>query len=261
MNGFERHKIDHGSASMIKDAINNPAKFIASRCLGVHWNMNSHVDRGTAIEHGIEQVILGRLSFKDGLTEAYRVYDELTGMRLTDRALETNRDRINPSMKLGIEALKEYGKPLAAEIDPLRPDRPAQHKVVINCKTEEWVLPIWGYLDFVFPETKTIIDLKTTSRIPKTMSRDHQRQRAIYAAAKPGWAVKFLYVSSASTVTLEDGDIPEIMGDIKKALVRFERFLALGGAEFLASIIPMDPQDPEFDTPDKREVLRTIFGF
>ena len=261
MNGFERHGIDHGSASMINEAINNPAKFIAYRCLGVPWAMNSHVDRGTAIETGIERVILGGLSFEDALTKAYEEYDNLVGMKLTDRALEANKDRIEPSMKLGIEALKEYGEPLAAEIDPLRPDRPAQHKVVINCKTEEWVLPIWGYLDFVFPETKTIIDLKTTSRIPNTMSREHQRQRAIYAAAKPGWTVKFLYVSSASTVTLEDGDIPQIMGAMKKALIRFERFLALGDAEFLASIIPMDPMDPEFNTPDKRELLRTIFGF
>jgi hypothetical protein len=265
MNGFERHDIDHGSASMVNDAINNPGKFIAHRCFKNDWPIGSAGDRGNAIEAGIEQVVVYGKTIEEAIAYAYKIYDADVALKLTDRFVQSNREKIELGIMMGVEAFKPYGKALEPELDPSRPERKPQHKVKINCKTPFWELPLIGYLDFVFPNppsgVPTIIDLKTIAKIPRVMSKQHQRQRAIYAAAKPGFDVKFIYVSPASTVTLEDGDVPQIMSDMKKALIRWERFLNLGDADFLASIVPMAPDDSEFNTTARKELLREKFGF
>jgi hypothetical protein len=136
-------------------------------------------------------------------------------------------------MELTLQELEHYGKPEFPE--------DGQTKISITAKTDDFEIPVIGYLDFVFPDHGVVIDLKTTGRIPSKMSPEHQLQRAIYQKARGNQVVKFLYVSSKKTNMLEDGDPTEILGKAKKQIARLEKFLRAGSAEDIREVIPVNP--------------------
>lgn len=90
----------------------------------------------------------------------------------------------------------------------------------------------------MFPQHGTVIDLKTTGRIPSKMSAEHQIQRAIYSAAKGNMAVKFLYVSPKKASMLEDGDVAETLAKVKQQITRLEAFLRHCDKEVARAIVP-----------------------
>jgi hypothetical protein len=99
-----------------------------------------------------------------------------------------------------------------------------------------------GFLDLVFPQHGVVIDLKTTGRMPSTMSAEHQLQRAIYQKAKGGnQSVKFLYVTPKKAAMLEDGDPTEILAQAKVQITRMEAFLRTLDKETAKAIVPVQP--------------------
>jgi aspartate oxidase len=93
----------------------------------------------------------------------------------------------------------------------------------------------------VFPEHGLVVDLKTTGRMPSTMSAEHQLQRAIYQKARGNQIVKFLYVTPKKTSMLEDGDPTELLTKAKKQISRLEKFLRAGSAADIRDVIPVNP--------------------
>jgi hypothetical protein len=75
--------------------------------------------------------------------------------------------------------------------------------------------------------------------MPGEMSREHQRQRAIYQHAHGNYQVDFLYVTPKKAEFKADGDVRQILGEIKTLLNRQERFLRLGDKDLLTSIVPV----------------------
>ena len=141
---------------------------------------------------------------------------------------------IEPIGQITLEELKPFGEPDFPEN--------GQHKVQIFAKTDEWAIPVIGFLDFVFEKHGLVVDLKSTGRVPSTMSPEHQLQRCIYAKAMGNSAVKFLYVSPKKCNWLEDGDVGETLKLAKQRIIRMERFLRhVPDAETAASIIPHNP--------------------
>ena len=130
----------------------------------------------------------------------------------------------------------EFGKPEFPE-DAEHP----QEKISITAKGEGWSIPVIGYLDLVFPQHGVVIDLKTTGRIPSTMSAEHQLQRAIYAKGKGNMSVRFLYVSEKKTSMLEDGDPTELLAQAKVQISRMEAFLRHCDKETARAIVPVQP--------------------
>lgn len=255
-NGFIAHGIDHGSNSMIGDWTDAPDYFVASRLKKIPFAMGVAVDSGTAIEAGVEKILVEKCSIDEGIEEAYRVYDTLVALKMSDWNLWERRKSIAPSVALAADALADYG-PLELPADG------RQHKILIECATDTFRLPIIGYLDFKFPDApqgKTVVDLKTTLRMPSTMSLGHQRQRAIYATANPGWKVEFLYVTPKKSQVLEDGDVGQIMAATKEQFVRLERFLSAGDADYLASIVPVNPDNWKWRPAAARQVCREFYG-
>jgi hypothetical protein len=86
-----------------------------------------------------------------------------------------------------------------------------------------------------------VIDLKTTGRMPSTMSAEHQLQRAIYQKAKGNMGVKFLYVTPKKASMLEDGDPAELLAQAKVQITRMEAFLRTLDKETAKAIVPVQP--------------------
>ena len=231
MNGFEKHNIKHLSASSINLWTNAPDVWVAQYLFNKRSPLSAAAMRGICTEDAVVAVLTGDSEVAEAVKAAHDKFDKtfMVGNEKTTK----ERNMIEPCMALAIDQLKEYGKPEFPE--------EGQQKVSITAKTDDYEIPVIGYLDFVYPEHGVIVDLKTTGRMPSTMSPEHQLQRAIYQKARGNQAVKFLYVTPKKTSMLEDGDPTELLNYAKKQISRLEKFLRAGTKNDIKEVIPVNP--------------------
>lgn len=236
MNNFEKHGLTHVSPSQVNRMAMSFSAWFAEKLLGHTFLSSAAMWRGIVVEDASAAYTAHGQDLDAAIAAALEKFDE--HVPLTDPRAAKERESIVPMIHEAIDALTEYGTP----------DFPAeggQHKVELKCRVDDdTVIPVIGYVDFVYPERKVIVDLKTTHRIPSEMSRAHQRQRAIYAKAFPGYEVHFVYVSTKKHAVLMDGDIDDCLDEIKAIVRRTNAFLALDDDPArLAKVIPIDTDD------------------
>jgi len=231
MNGFEKHGIKHLSASSINLWTNAPDVWVAQYLFNKRSPLSAAAMRGICTEDAVVAVLTGDSEVAEAVKAAHDKFDKtfMVGNEKTTK----ERNMIEPCMALAIDQLKEYGKPEFPEN--------GQEKISITAKTDDYEIPVIGYLDFVYSEHGIIVDLKTTGRMPSTMSPEHQLQRAIYQKARGNQAVKFLYVTPKKTSMLEDGDPTELLNYAKKQISRLEKFLRAGTKNDIKDVIPVNP--------------------
>jgi len=249
MNGFEKHGIKHLSASSINLWTNAPDVWVAQYLFNKRGPMSAAAMRGICTEDAVVAFLTGKLHKAGALDQAIEKFDQT--FPLGDEKTTKERAMIEPCMELALQELEQYGEPEFPE--------EGQEKVSITAKTDDYEIPVIGYLDLVFPQAGMVIDLKTTGRIPSTMSPEHQLQRAIYQKAKGNQAVKFLYVSTKKTNLLEDGDPSELLAKAKKQITRLERFLRCGNARDIADVIPVNPNT--FYWNGSEGIREELYGF
>jgi len=232
-NGFERHGVEHLSASSLNLWASAPDVWVMQYLHGLRTPMGAAAWRGICTEDAVVQILMGE-SETAAIDQALAKFDKR--FPIGDEKTTAERRRITPMTQLAIEELMEFGKPEFPE-DEEHP----QEKISITAKGDGWSIPVIGYLDLVFPQHGVVIDLKTTGRIPSTMSAEHQLQRAIYAKAKGNMAVRFLYVSEKKTAMLEDGDPTELLAQAKVQIGRIEAFLRHCDKDTAKAIVPVQP--------------------
>ena len=248
MNGFDKHGIKHLSASSINLWTNAPDVWVAQYLFGKRGPMSAAAMRGICTEDAVVAVLTGKN--KDGaLDQALEKFDQT--FPIGDEKTTKERAMIQPCMELAVQELEHYGEPEFPE--------EGQEKISITAKTDDYEIPVIGYLDLCFPKHGVVIDLKTTGRMPSTMSAEHQLQRAIYQKAKGNQIVKFLYVTPKKTNLLEDGDPSEILRKTKIQITRMERFLRSGNARDVASVIPVNPNT--FYWNGAEDIREELYGF
>lgn len=248
MNGFTKHSIKHLSASSINLWTNAPDVWVAQYLFGKRGPMSAAAMRGICTEDAVVAVLQGKNA--DGaLDAALEKFDQT--FPIGDEKTTKERAMIQPCMELAIQELEQYGEPEFPE--------EGQEKISITAKTDDYEIPVIGYLDLVFPKHGVVIDLKTTGRCPSVMSAEHQLQRAIYQKAKGNQIVKFLYVTPKKTNLLEDGDPSEILRKTKTQITRMERFLRSGTRHDIAGVIPVNPST--FYWNGAEEIRQELYGF
>ena len=230
MNGFEKHNIDHLSASSINLWTNAPDVWVAKYLLDHKQQFGPAPRRGQCVETAADMILKGT-SEKDALTHAFRMFDD--DFDLMDEGADKERALIEPMVEIAVSELEQYGRP--------KDTGGNQERIEISANFEDWSIPVIGFLDFEFEDHGLVVDLKTTTRVPSTMSADHQLQRAIYACAKGNAAVKFLYVSAKKANWLEDGDTREVLARAKVQIARLERFLSLHSTDEMRACVPCNP--------------------
>lgn len=232
MNGFTKFDIDHLSASSINLWTNAPDVWVAKYLHGKSTPFGPAPLRGQAVETAVVSALMGE-SDAAALAKAHAMFDRRWLIGTEESAKE--RALIEPMFNVTMGELREYGAPeFATGTD--------QEKITINANFGDWSIPIWGFLDLVYPQHGLVVDLKTTTRIPSVMSPDHQLQRAIYHRAKGNHAVKFLYVSAKKAEWLEDGETAEVLAQAKAQIGRLEAFLQACSDKYAAAaIVPCNP--------------------
>ena len=173
------------SPSSLAQFVGSPAAWYINYILKERSPTNPAMARGKAIETGVSRLLFTQTNDH---AEAGRValaqYDREMALSVADAEKKAKeRAVITDSIAHGAAALTHLGVPEA-------PTTGDQHRIEIDIGAS---VPCIGFLDFRYPGT--IVDLKSTLRIPSQFSFSHALQAAIYQAAHGNHQVQFCYVS------------------------------------------------------------------
>ena len=233
MNGFEKHGISYTSPSQLNMYAAAPCAWVAQYLFKKRGAYGVAAQIGILVEDVVKHVLTGGC-IEEAISAAENRFRKQTAIGVSEK----DRDRISnirDMAEIAVEELAPYGEP-----EYLKTIKGyEQQRIELNCNGAGWVLPVIGYLDFVFPSHNLIVDLKTTLRAPSVISAPHKRQGAIYAKAK-GFDCKFLYVTPKKSVWHDIEDIDETLTEVKTILNRQEKFLRLGDKDKLKESVPVN---------------------
>ena len=258
-NAFERHSVDHLSPSAINSWINSPSLFVLERLLKFRGQMGASAHRGTATEAGVSIGLFDHgATLEACVTAALPVFDKLTALS-GDPKREAERAVIPGMIKQGL-TLREHGLPFTPNEEGRFGAAAPQHKVEIRLEGVD--VPVIGYLDWLYAEE--VLDLKTTQRIPSSMSPTHRRQATVYKVGNMDRRVRFCYVSEKKiekhTLTREEFDISLV--ELTGASQRLERFLSLSDDPLeLAALVPHGTDNFYWSDAATAAKGREVFGY
>lgn len=173
---FEAHNVNHLSASAINEFIANPQRWIL-HVSGYRDNEGiPAMWRGIAVDKALSRACFEPdISPEQIIQWAYDEFDERadqakqSGQPFYHNRAEAERSNLERYMTPAIPHFRSLGAPLAS-----------QKK--IKLEFEELPIPIIGYLDLLYDGV--VRDIKSVSRLPKSVPNSTCRQLAIYATAE-----------------------------------------------------------------------------
>src|SRR5690349_19880222 len=114
MNAFERHGIDHLSASSLALYRAEPSLWVAKYLWKVRDEAGPAAWRGSAVEAGLDAALYGA-SYDDALDVAWQAFE---AKALGDMASDVMKQRevIQPCLSQAIIAIPSFGTPLARQV-------------------------------------------------------------------------------------------------------------------------------------------------
>jgi hypothetical protein len=252
MNAFERHGITHLSASSVNLFVAQPALWCASYLMKRRTPVGPAAHRGNAIEAGVEAGLFDlELPVEECGKIALAKFHSLTRLS-SDPRIEKERECIAPSVAVALAELRQYGA-------PAKPDAEHGRQIKIVREVPGVAVPVWGFLDFEWPEHGIIVDLKTTARVPSEISDAHARQGAIYSLGNQ--QVRFAYVSKSKIAVYVLDDIPRHLASFAQAAGAIERLLSLSDdGEKLTRCFAPDLSSFYWGDQSARTIAQEIWG-
>lgn len=251
-NAFERHGLDHLSASSINLFVAQPAMWAMQKLMGRKSMVGPAAHRGTAIEAGVEMGLFDPAATVEACQEAAIArFNQLTAFS-ADPAVDKERANIAPAVAIALAELRQYGIPEAAEGN-------RQHRIEVQLSGVP--VPFIGWLDFWYPAHGIIVDLKTQARLSSKISDPHARQGAIYHAAHGNAEIRFAYVTPQKMGVYRLEDPRRHLDQVVSIAQSIERFLSLSddGAELTRSLSP-DLDSFYWNDPAARAAAEEIWG-
>lgn len=211
--GFEPYM----SASKLSLFKNDLPMFVCKYGFGKRTSGSPAMHRGLIVEDAVVRVLQGKMTVDETIEKAAARFGSL--YLIQDESTHKEFLNLDPMIRQSCEALEGYGVPVFD-------DNNRQEKIEFNMKDtiNDWEIPFIGYLDLVFPDTGTIVDLKTTTRMPSTQSFDHQLQRAIYQKARSNYNVEFLYVTPKKYEFKQDGVTDDLLENARRIVNSMNQF-------------------------------------
>lgn len=249
-NNFAKHGISHLSASSINAFADDAAYWCAKYLFKTKFTFSAPARAGVITEKAVADILAHGVNMDDAINVAEAEFNKSTMFDKRESTLSRGAT-IRPMVELAVEALKQYGKPhFTAQGE--------QGKVEIVANMGDYKIPVIGYLDFEYPDSGLVIDLKTTLRMPSAMSVSHQRQASIYRAGRGNHGIKFLYVTPKKSQLFDcDCNLKEQMDEIKVIIQRMNDFLSLD-ADTIKKIVPVIDS---FYWGEDIEVRKGLYGY
>lgn len=269
MNPFEKHGIEHLSASSLNAARSSQAYWLISYLAKVKDHGSISMLTGQAAEEAVSRKLFNPdLPIDECVEFAAKSFKQKTALgghdpeereakleEIVGRAADGRKKAFDGMVRNAITALSPYGIPTLPE------NNERQHRIEI--RLEGIPVPIIGYKDFAFDGHGLDVDLKTTARMPEDMSQEHQLQAAIYWKASGNRAQRFCYA------TKSDHKVLELSAEAAQQQIETATRIAHGLMKFLS--ITSDWRElATFTIPDfsnfrwgtlTRAAAREIYGF
>lgn len=166
-NPFERHGIDHLSASSLNIFAAEPAFWCYKYLLGKPDTVGPSAWRGSAVEAGLDYWLFKR---EEGAAQKAALDRfELEAMGDLDEKVDRERARIPAMLSQAMQLFADKPEPTVRQLD-------------ITYWFDDIEVPIVGRIDYEWPEDG--YDLKTTKNMPTHIPDGHARQISIYEAAR-----------------------------------------------------------------------------
>jgi len=258
MNAFERHGVEHLSASSLNLWAAQPALWIMERLLGRRTPPGVIAARGKAVEHGVHLGLSNpHMSLDECIEGAEREFVRQTALS-TDPRREEERKKLAGWVRGALAELRQYGTPDG-------------YQEKIEVRLDDVAVPLIGYIDWRFSNHGLIVDLKTTERFPSQIGDAHGRQGAVYASAHGNFGMRFAYAKPAPGKTdkrqvmvyeMSGDDIRRHLSALRAIALSLGRFLALSNnPRELAGLIVPDFDSFWWSEPAARAAGREVFGF
>lgn len=255
---FERHGIDHLSASSLNLWTAEPALWVMERLLGRRSPIGANAARGRAVEHGIHLGLLEpTLPVLECVMAAQAAFDREMTLNPDERR-EGERKNLPGYVEQGLAELRQYGVPTA-------------YQEKVSVALDDVPVPIIGYIDWRFDQHGLVVDLKTAERLPSSISDSHGRQGAIYAKAHGNYGMRFAYVKpspgkadgrAVTVLEMSGDDVRRHLGALRQIALRLGRFLALSSdAHELAGLLVPDYDRFYWNNATARANGAAVYGF
>tara|TARA_R100000388_G_scaffold33067_1_gene25775 strand:+ start:245 stop:985 length:741 start_codon:yes stop_codon:yes gene_type:complete len=210
-NPFKVHNINYLSPSSINTYINDKSQWIMRYLFGIKSFSGASAMRGIALEHVLaEKQEKGFFDFDMLDTKFVGLCGE-AGIDLQESRTEKER-----------KSLQSYGKILD---EKFKYKKLEDYQKKVEVQLDDLPIPIIGYIDFLFDNT--IVDLKTTSRIPSKPTEAQKRQMALYSMAYPDKKVDLFFASHKDSKKFSLRSLSAYKKQITKVAFTIQRFLSL----------------------------------
>jgi hypothetical protein len=257
-NGFQRHGIGHLSASSLNLWATEPAVWLMERLLGHRSPPAALMARGKAVEEGVHAGLIdAALPIGPCIEHALSIYDYDMTLNPDERR-DSERAMIPGYVEHALAELRQYGVPSA-------------YQERIEIRLDDVPVPVIGFIDWRFDAHGLVVDLKTSERLPSSISLAHARQGAIYARAHGNYGMRFAYVKPSASkkdgravvvYELDRAEIDRQIAALRQIALRLERFLSLSAdAHELCGLIVPDYERYHWNNPTTRARGAEVFGF
>lgn len=250
-NVFEKHGIQHLSASSVNLFAAQPAMWCARYLMGKSVPVGPAAHRGTAVEHGVEAGLFDPEMHAQACVDmAMAKFNSLVRFSSEADKADKEREGIPGMVETALAELRQYGVP-----DKPEGDRQWQ----IMATIEGVPVPVMGYLDFLWTQHGIIGDLKTTLRVPSSILPSHNIQGAIYAHDS-NMQVRMMYTSPKKIHCLVVEDVHEHINRFRTVVSTMERFLDLtSDGEKLTKAVMPDLSSFWWNTPAAQAMAQEIW--
>ena len=181
MNPFERHGITRLSPSTLNHFAAEPAHWVMAASAEHARAASAAAARGTAVESGVHLGLIDPACRSSTASPPPKPPSTARWRSTPMTGARAERANLPGYVTNALAELRPYGVPSAAQ------DR-------VEIWLDDVPVPIEGYPDWVFDDHGLIVDLKTTERLPSSISDTHGRQGAVYAKAHGNYGMRFAYV-------------------------------------------------------------------
>jgi hypothetical protein len=259
MSALEKHGLRNLSASQANLFTAQPSGWLLQKLYKRYGEPSPAMLRGNAAEDGI---VIGLkdldLPVEDCIAAAHRVYDEKTALS-NHPNIDKERNALAGYVTHGLAELRQYGTPSAFQ------ER-------IELRLEDVPVPVIGFTDLEWDNHGIIVDIKTSARMPSTISDSHARQGAIYfAARKSNYDMRFAYIKPAkgrsdnrtvNCFSLTPDEAHQRLEEVRQTFIRMERFLSLSDdRDELAALLVPDFSHWFWNSDAIRAEGRALYGW
>lgn len=247
-NPFAAHGITHLSASTLNTFAASPAMFVIEKILKRRQPVGASAHRGTATEAGVAAFLLQEKSVSDAQEIALKEFDRLTALS-GDPRRATERDGIPGLVANGIGALRDYGRPTAAQ-----------------GKIEHWfegvAVPLIGYYDFKWDDHGILVDLKSQLKLASEINVAHARQIALYKTAfSDNFDARIAYVTPKKHAVYALENSRAHLESLRRIAMACQAFCAVSSNPYdLVAITAPDVTSFYYSDPVARATAYEVYG-